>query len=587
MALNKKDILLLEEINNNPCSIKYFADKYHVSERNIRYSVDNINFYLKKENIKDIEIKLGNLEFHTEKIILDKFIENLNMNTYAFSSEERESYILTEYLFEKNITIKDIENFLNVSRTTIKKDIKNMEEYLAQFDLHFERYDNRIEISGNEKKLRHLKLLKMLNYAEIKNDKFNIKEINFISKKYFNEKSESVIIQKYLNKYFKKEILGVIDEIEKNLGSIFPQEFKNIMALYLTATIERIENGCIIDRKSNSEFLKGLYEHKVIKDVLKKIIDENYNYEFLHLTEYFLSGQYVNFFYENLFIAERFISRFLRTLEKLLNMKFITNKDLAENLLKYLVPAIYRIKNNFYLHKDFEIILKMNKIDKNIMSAVKNGVLENNKYLLEPLRDEEILYIAEAVEKSIADSKTKKISLKKLMDIVEANCNVCSSDKIIYNIKKEFGVLIDDDINSVDNYNISNLLDKSRIFIYPETVSIAEAADKGINILVDKKFVKKDMLYNLKDLIQKFGKYMFIDKKILFCYNTNPENFLKSGLAVIISEKGIQVPESEDGNILFILSAENKIEHLKIISDLINLAENSSLEEIILFLKER
>lgn len=101
MALNKKDILLLEEINNNPCSIKYFADKYHVSERNIRYSVDNINFYLKKENIKDIEIKLGNLEFHTEKIILDKFIENLNMNTYAFSSEERESYILTEYLFEK------------------------------------------------------------------------------------------------------------------------------------------------------------------------------------------------------------------------------------------------------------------------------------------------------------------------------------------------------------------------------------------------------------------------------------------------------------------------------------------------------
>lgn len=55
MALNKKDILLLEEINNNPCSIKYFADKYHVSERNIRY---------------------------------------------------------TKYLFEKNITIKNIENFL-------------------------------------------------------------------------------------------------------------------------------------------------------------------------------------------------------------------------------------------------------------------------------------------------------------------------------------------------------------------------------------------------------------------------------------------------------------------------------------------
>lgn len=582
MALNKKDILLLEEINNNPCSIKYFADKYKVSERNVRYSVDNINFYLKKENIDEVEIKLGNLEFSTEKNILDKFIKNLNMNTYAFSSEERESYILTEYLFKKNITIKDIENFLHVSRTTIKKDIKNMEDYLAQFDLHFERYENKIEISGNEKKLRHLKLLKMLNYAEIKNN-----QINFISKKYFNENSESKIIEKYLNKYFKKELLDAIEEIEKNLGSSFPQEFKNIMALYLTATSERIENGYIIDRKSNSEFLRGLNEHKIIKNILKKIINENYEYEFLHLTEYFLSGEYVNFFYENLFIAERFISRLLRALEKTLNMKFITNKDLAENLLKYLVPAIYRIKNNFYLHKDFEIFIRTSKVNKNIMSAVKEGVLENNKYLLEPLRDEEILYIAEAIEEFIKNSKIKKVSLKKLMDIVEENSDNCCSEKIINNIKEEFGILIDDDLNSVDNYNISNLLNKDRIFIYPKAVSVSEAADRGINILVDRGFVRKDMLYNLRDLIQKFGKYMFIDKKILFCYNTNPENFLKSGLAVVISEKGIQVPESEDGNILFILSAENKIEHLKIISDLINLAENSSLEEIILFLKAR
>lgn len=582
MALNKKDILLLEEINNNPCSIKYFADKYKVSERNVRYSVDNINFYLKKENIGEVEIKLGNLEFSTEKNILDRFIKNLNMNTYAFSSEERESYILTKYLFKKNITIKDIENFLHVSRTTIKKDIKNMEDYLAQFDLHFERYENKIEISGNEKKLRHLKLLKMLNYAEIKNN-----QIDFISKKYFNENSESEIIKKYLNKYFKKELLDAIDEIEKNLGSSFPQEFKNIMALYLTATSERIENGYIIDRKSNSEFLRGLNEHKIIKNILKKIINENYEYEFLHLTEYFLSGEYVNFFYENLFIAERFISRLLRTLEKTLNMKFITNKDLAENLLKYLVPAIYRIKNNFYLHKDFEIFIRTSKVNKNIMSAVKEGVLENNKYLLEPLRDEEILYIAESIEEFIKNSKIKKVSLKKLMDIVEKNSDNCCSEKIINNIKEEFGILIDDDLNSVDNYNISNLLNKDRIFIYPGAVSISEAADRGINTLVDRGFVRKDMLYNLRDLIQKFGKYMFIDKKILFCYNTNPENFLKSGLAVVISEKGIQVPESEDGNILFILSAENKIEHLKIISDLINLAENSSLEEIILFLKAR
>lgn len=46
--------------------------------------------------------------------------------------------------------------------------MKNLEEYIKKFELYFTRTDNKIEISGNEKKLRHLKLLKLLEYMEIK-----------------------------------------------------------------------------------------------------------------------------------------------------------------------------------------------------------------------------------------------------------------------------------------------------------------------------------------------------------------------------------------------------------------------------------
>lgn len=565
MGLNRKDIYLLEEISEAVFPIKYFAEEYSVSERNIRYSIDNINFYLNKKNLNQIEIKKGNLELNITREKLSEFIDDLNLNTYVFSQEERESYIIAQYLFEENPTIKEIENLLKISRTTIKKDIKNLESFLTQFEVFFERYENKIEISGNEKKLRHLKLLRMLDYAEIKN-----KKVTFIEKKYLNEKIESEIIKNYVNRFFKKDIVSVIDEIEKNLKTKFPEQFKNIMALYLIATLERIAHGYIIIRKSNSEFLRKVEEYKIIKKALGKIINENYEFEILHLTEYFLSGQYLNYFYENIFIAERFITRLLITLEKYLGVKLLESKELSEKLLQYLMPAIYRIKNNFCLHKE----LNYENIDKNILETVNRAVLENNKYLLEPLRDEEILYIAEYIEKFINDEKIKKISLKELLKIVQKNSKESNLSAISKEIKSKFSTFVNDDTENENYPGLSSLLTQSRIYISDKEIKFTEAAEIGMEILFKDGCLKETAPNSLKLMIENYGKYMFIMKKILLCYDTNSDNFLKSGLAMIVSEKGIKVNGNSDGNILFVLSAKNKSEHLKIISDLTNLAES-------------
>lgn len=436
MALNRKDICILEKINGKNFPIKYFAEKYSVSERNIRYSVDNINFYLRRKKLKEIEIKKANLEFYLEKEKLENFIENLDMITYIFSQEERESYILVKYLFEDNTTIKEIEDFLKVSRTTIKKDMKNLEEYIKKFELYFTRKDNKIEISGNEKKLRHLKLLKLLEYVEIKE-----KSVIFYKKKYLNEKLENVIIKKYIKKYYKKEIPQMVFEIEKKFNTVFPDQFKNIIILYLIPTIERIENGYIILRKNNSEFLKSIDEYNSVKEILGKIINKNYEFEHLHLLEYFLSGEYVDCFYENLSIVEKFLKNTLKTLDKSLGYKFSEDKKFYEKLLKYLIPAVYRIKNNFKLHKE----LKIEKVSFEVLEKVKEGVLENNKYLSEHLRDEEILYITESVEEFIKYENIKKISLKKILDIVKENSEKADLKIISEKIKEEFGQFFDDD----------------------------------------------------------------------------------------------------------------------------------------------
>ncbi|MHD0316558.1 PTS sugar transporter subunit IIA [uncultured Fusobacterium sp.] len=573
MSLNRKDIKLLEKINNNIFPISSLAEKYNVSERNIRYSIENINFYLKKMKLPEIMIKKGNLEFSIADIELEKFVEVLDMSMYVFSQEERAEYILINYLFRDNVKISEMEADLKVSRTTIKKDIKDLENYLAEFELYFYRDENKMDIAGKEKKLRHLKLLKMLDHIEIKN-----REIVFIRKKYISEKEEQKIIAEYVKGYDIRRIADVIDEIEDKLEAHFTDEFKNVIGIYLIATFERIKNGHIITQKNNSDFLRKLEEYKKIKEVLEKVIDKNHEYEMLHLTEYFLSGYYNDTFSENILILERFISRVLENMDIEIGTHLLKERELIDKLMKYLLPAIYRIKNNFYLNKT----LDFSEINIEIFTKVKEIIKKNDHYLKEPLRDEEIFYVSKYIEEYLEEKKNKKISLKELLKLVQQNARDVDNDLLAESIKEKFGMFIDDDREESTDYGLIRLLGRNRIYISDERITFGEALEIGLNILLKERCIKEKSIYNLKDMVEKFGRYLFIDKRILFCYDKEKENCIKPGITLIVSKEGIKVDEEEDADVLFLLAARNKIEHLKVISELIRLIEKKNfLNEII------
>ena len=57
--LNSRCIKILEMLSteNNIYSVDYIANKFNVSNRMIRYDIDSINNYLRKNNINEIEKK--------------------------------------------------------------------------------------------------------------------------------------------------------------------------------------------------------------------------------------------------------------------------------------------------------------------------------------------------------------------------------------------------------------------------------------------------------------------------------------------------------------------------------------------------
>ncbi|WP_300389496.1 helix-turn-helix domain-containing protein [Fusobacterium sp.] len=422
MSLNRKEFNILDELLNRELPLSYFSEKYKVSERNIRYSIDNLNFYLNRFSLNRIILKKGVLSWQGSQITLNSFIEKITIDEYIFSKEERENYILINYLFSENTKITDIEKYLKVSRPTIKKDILALNLELKNFELEFVRENNSITIKGKEKKLRHLKLLKLLEYIEIKNNR-----LLFIQKLYITEKIESSIIKNYLTNFNISTLYDIILKIEKKLNVSFDNNFKDLMCIYLIPTLERIRKNKIILKKNNSKFLRNLSDYNLIKNSLSEIIPENLEFEFLHLTEYFISGYYSHNFSENLLLVQNFIEEFSKNISVSLNFDFYNSNNFREEILKYLLPAVYRIKNNFFLLKK-EKTSNFNKI---IYERVKTAVLSCNSLLEEPFREDEIIYLTEVCENYIESDSNNGISLTKLLNLIRENCNELKEEKLI------------------------------------------------------------------------------------------------------------------------------------------------------------
>lgn len=547
MSLSRIDLDILIQINNNAISINSLAKKYKLTDRSIRYCIDNINYYLNKYSISSVYIKNSKIYLNLENNILINFIKELNTNEYTFSPSERKKLILFYFLYKNNVRISKLEKYFNVSRTTIKNDIKNLKSYLNNFELYFYISDNRLKLGGKEKKLRHLKFLNIIEHVDI----INNEDIEFINKIYPNEKSEQKILKEYLKSIDIKKINFIIHSFENKFKYKFSNRFRKVITIYIIVTLERIRNNNIINRKNNADFLIKLPEYKKFKNILSNIIDKNYKYEILHLMEYFLSDYYKESFYENKVISEKFLIKVLET------MNISINKELIDKLMKYLIPAIYRIKNNFIIYDS----LDYNAINLDVFCRTKYAIEENLSYLNEPLREEEIYHISKIIENHI----TKKISLKELLLIIDKHKN---KNQLIQILKNRFDKFINDDIFESKNYNILKLLKKNNIFIFNKPITLEKILNRFLYNGLDNKSI-----IEFNNIVANFGKYFFIYKKIFLLstgYINNNKD--KSNLYLVISKSPIII-DDEEADILFFMHVNNRTEHLEYISEIMKLAD--------------
>lgn len=164
--MRKRSSQILKEIIRNPekCfSLQYFSEKYGVSERTIYNVFDDIEYFLKENNLGNCVMLVdGNFVITNDDLALKEIMlkaSSLNFNQYFLSNEERKNIIIFFLAINSEaITIESLVQILCTSKTSIVNSLNNVKETLENIGISFNYKDKKkgISIIANELQRRDL-----------------------------------------------------------------------------------------------------------------------------------------------------------------------------------------------------------------------------------------------------------------------------------------------------------------------------------------------------------------------------------------------------------------------------------------------
>ena len=259
------------------------------------------------------------------------------------SKHEREDYIFIKLLFEGKINLRRLTEELDVSRTTVKKDLASLEMKKTGIEI----VNNSLCFPVND---------------EFEKRKLLIDTLDEYIDEYLNGIGNNIVID-VLKKMFSKEEQLLIEKFLKNISehNLKANKLYKTFYMYLIITIQRIRTNNLILKNENANFLKTTEEYqKINKEII--LLEKNFEILFtenekLQIAD-FLTGLFSYSYNTSIFDVWIKINMFIKEIIKNVGKKLKINLEddvwLLEGLMNHIKPAIYRIRNNINL-KSMEV----------------------------------------------------------------------------------------------------------------------------------------------------------------------------------------------------------------------------------------
>lgn len=479
MPITVKLLDMVRDIKENgEVSLIENAKSMEISERNLRYKIDDYNYYLKLLGLPEIEIRKREI---VVKNTLEEIVKKVagNMSLYSFTKDEREKIIITDIFFNnENISLETLEEKLDISELTLKNDLKVLENYMKTFIISLD--SKTLAYQAEERNVRRLILdilLKNYNIKYLEGGKIDIKK---------NYQYGFFICWDKMDEYFKTEnvnnamkvLKNTLDEAKKTIGD---ENFK-ILLFYILITFKRFEEHPLKLIK-NMEFLTKSEEYTIVE---RKFSEYGLSKsEILNMTEYFLGSHSFGFddsFYINWVQIELSMMRLIKEVTKSGYEELEKDMFLLENLINHMKPAIYRAKKGIRLPCEiYDEFKETYPLVLNLVSKAWNKIGIDIK-----ISDDELAYIAMHFQLAM-----KRIKSKKLENIlIVCGAGYSTSRFLSASIKEHF------------NVNIVNIIPYNELENYKnEDIDLVVTTIEGVKFR-DKKVIKVSPILSTEDIIK-------------------------------------------------------------------------------------
>ncbi len=484
------EIINLVLNSNDEITIKDISNLYNITERSIRYDIDELNVFFQEKNNRDIiEINNNRLKILYSGNEIEEIVRNIRVKEYFLSENERVNILAYEIFLVKNeFILQYFTEKYNLSKTTVRHSLKELNKIIDEYGLVIDMNNNKgYKIIGNEVNIRKYMINILRKY--IKNTKEKNIEYNPLEK----------IIQKFLKKSRIKESKNLINKILDYTEKTISDEAFETLQLFLFISQIRNENGYEIEEDlENKIFLSKTLEFSKIKEILEKVksIKEKDIYYFV---DFFLGSYSYNLDYSyflNWILIESLIDQFIKLLSDKLGVNLTEDKILRKELLNHIKPAIYRMKNKF-------------KLTESILSEVKSQYMElfvKTKSSLKIISDfinlsfdeDEAAFITVMIQRAIMRNNPATLFKKDTYILIVCGLGYSSSRFLYENINNRFQVNIIDIIpfNQLENYNY---LEKADIIISTLDFKLDGIDVITVNPIMNEKDILKLKNYGLPE----------------------------------------------------------------------------------------
>ena len=545
MIISSRTIKILEYVSRKgETTIRDIGENLLLSERIVRYEIDNINFIVSNEKTASYIInKRGRLHMNNTPKMLG-IIEDLK-EVEKVSKHEREDYIFIKLLFEGKINLRRLTEELDVSRTTVKKDLASLEMKKTGIEI----VNNSLCFPVND---------------EFEKRKLLIDTLDEYIDEYLNGIGNNIVID-VLKKMFSKEEQLLIEKFLKNISehNLKANKLYKTFYMYLIITIQRIRTNNLILKNENANFLKTTEEYqKINKEII--LLEKNFEILFtenekLQIAD-FLTGLFSYSYNTSIFDVWIKINIFIKEIIKNVGGKLQINLEddvwLLEGLMNHIKPAIYRIRNNINL-KSMEVYYEeAREIYPRLFTVIKEELKALEKLINIEFPENELLlfliHFQAALERNKNNGEIKNILLVciggfgttnilayKLQRAYELNeIKIISYLEIDKSYRNIDAVITTADLNINVKENISVPVIKVSPFL----------TEKDTAILNEHGFSRKQNTYDISEIVKQLNESASIKNK---------EKFRKE-LQNIFSVS-IRGDEAEKKDLFYFLKEENII----------------------------